>query len=186
MGIGQPRPQWAGTEGVVKKGGKGGEKGVKKPPLPQSGLLRGTRLGSSKSSQGRSESVLLLPCAWAASLLAATPTGSTGTISSLIWTQFTTALFMGAVFTAQLGWAVAGGGRLASRYVGGEKDPRSSFKSVIRQACLVLWVIQGKCAHRAPPTGKSHKASKEVGNAKAQNHPHQHPPLPSLGWGQGV
>ncbi len=33
MGIGQPRPQWAGTEGVVKKEGEE-DKGSKKPPPP--------------------------------------------------------------------------------------------------------------------------------------------------------
>ncbi len=46
MGIGQPRPQWAGTEGVVKKEGKEDKKCLKTTPSPQSGLLWGTRLGS--------------------------------------------------------------------------------------------------------------------------------------------
>jgi hypothetical protein len=172
-----------GDRGGGKKWRERGGKGVKNHPRPSLVSSGGPGWGVQKAPQGRSESVLLLPCAWAASLLAATPTGSTGTGLSLLWAQFATALFMGAVFTVQPSWTVAGGGRLASRYVGGEKDPRSLFKSVIRQACLVLWVIQGKCAHRAPPTGKSHKASEEVGNAKNPTHPHSHPPLPSLGWG---
>ncbi len=44
--------------------------------------------------------------------------------------------------------------------------PESVSQSVICQACLVLWVIQGKCVHRAPPTGKTHKASKEAAMLK--------------------
>jgi len=45
---------------------------------------------------------------------------------------------------------------------------------------LCLWVIQGKCARRAPPTGKSHKASKEV--AMLKTHRISLPTLPSPIW----
>jgi hypothetical protein len=42
--------------------------------------------------------------------------------------QFTTDLSVRAViYCPVIGWAVAGGGGFASRYVGGEKDPHSSF-----------------------------------------------------------
>jgi hypothetical protein len=71
-----------GDRGGGKKGGKRGIKGGKKHPLGPSLVSSGGQAGEfQKTPQGRSENILLLPCAWAARPnLAATPTGSTGCV----------------------------------------------------------------------------------------------------------
>ncbi len=58
--------------------------------------------------------------------------------------------------------------------------PESVSQSVICQACLVLWVIQGKSVQRTPPTGKTHKASKEA--AMLKTHRITLPTVPSPVW----
>jgi hypothetical protein len=115
-----------GDLGGGKKEGKRGIKGDKKPPPPQSGLLRGTRLGSFKKSFPRGEKFhsSLVP-GRPDSKSGRNPTGSAGTGLCPCSGPSSRLPHMGAVFTAQPSWAVAGGGRLASRYVGGEKDPHS-------------------------------------------------------------
>jgi len=68
-----------GDRGGGKKGGKRGKEGVKNTPRPQSGLLRGTRLGSSqKNSPGEEKFHSSLGLGGQIPSLAATPTGSTG------------------------------------------------------------------------------------------------------------
>jgi hypothetical protein len=68
-----------GDRGGGKKGGKREKEGVKKPPLPQSGLLRGTRLGSLKKSFPREEKFHSSLVPGRPDLAGRNPTGSTGT-----------------------------------------------------------------------------------------------------------
>jgi len=49
MGIGQPRPQWAGTEGVVKKGRERGKREGKNHPCPSLVSFGGPGWGAQKS-----------------------------------------------------------------------------------------------------------------------------------------
>jgi len=114
-----------GDRGGGKMGREREKEGGKKTPRPRLVSFGGPGWGvPKKTPQGRRKPTPSLCLSGQISSLAATPLGPQGFVS-LFWTQFDTALIMRAVFTAQLVWAVAGGGCFASRYVGGEKDPLS-------------------------------------------------------------
>jgi hypothetical protein len=104
-----------GDRGGVKRGGKLGEKGVKNTPRPSLvSIIWGPGWGVSKKLP-RGGEIPLLPCAWAASPLAAPPLDPVGPV-------FDCPLYEGSILLSSFGWAVAGG-VLASRYTGGFLSP---------------------------------------------------------------
>jgi hypothetical protein len=111
---------------VVKKGGKLGEREVKNHPSAPVWSPSGDQAGELKSFPREEKSHSSLVPGWPDSKSGRNPHWvRRDKFVFLLWVQFTTALFMRAVITVQFGWAVAGGGGFASRYVGGEKDPLS-------------------------------------------------------------
>ena len=114
-----------GDRGGGKKGGKRREKGGKKPPRPSLVSFGGPGWGAPKTLQGRSENSPPPLCLGGQiPSLAAVPLGPQGqSCVSVLGPVHDGPFYEGRNLLPSFGWAVAGGGGFASRYVGGVKTP---------------------------------------------------------------